>query len=204
MRLKYEGLPRCMAFTQKHRGAVTDMNHTFVLRSIFSANRCAARRLRARTSCLLRGNESGGALVEMAVALPVMMLLVTAVVSFGLLLSSYLVVSHAVDVGARNLALSRGASTNPCLDAVTVIQNSAPTLAASNLTYTFKIGSDTFSGSSTGFSGTGSTDCSQLGVSDMVAGDTATVTVSFPMQLAVYGWAPKTLNVTASTSEIIQ
>ena len=140
----------------------------------------------------------------MAIALPVMMLLVTAMVSFGLMLSSYLVVSHAVDVGARNLALSRGASTNPCSDAVTVIQNAAPTLTSSSLSYTFKIGSDSFTGSSTGFSGTGSSSCSQLGVSDMVAGDTATVTVSFPMQLMIYGWSPTTLNVTASTSEVIQ
>jgi len=107
-------------------------------------------------------------------------------------------------VGARNLALSRGASTNPCSDAVTVIQNAAPTLTSSSLSYTFKIGSDSFTGSSTGFSGTGSSSCSQLGVSDMVAGDTATVTVSFPMQLMIYGWSPTTLNVTASTSEVIQ
>lgn len=180
------------------------MEPTFVLRKIASINLCAFQWFRARSGPLVRGGERGGALVEMAIALPVMMLLITAVVSFGLLLSSYLVVSHAVDVGARNLALSRGASTNPCSDAVTVIQNSAPTLAASSLTYTFKIGADTFSGSSTGFSGTDSSSCSQLGVSDMVAGDTATVTVSFPMQLAVYGWVPKTLNVTATTSEIIQ
>jgi Flp pilus assembly protein TadG len=47
----------------------------------------------------------------MAIVLPVMMLVITGIVSFGLLLSSYLIVSHAVDVGARNLALSRGAST---------------------------------------------------------------------------------------------
>lgn len=178
------------------------MRQTFVFLRTLSTNQFAFRQFWVRS--VLRDSEHGGALVEMAIALPVMMLLITAVVSFGLLLSSYLVVSHAVDVGARNLALSRGASTNPCSDAVSVIQSSAPTLAASNLTYTFKIGSDTFSGSSTGFSGTGSTSCSQLGVSDMVAGDTATVTVSFPMQLAIYGWAPKTLNVTATTSEIIQ
>jgi len=180
------------------------MDRTFTLRRMLSFETRTLHPRRFRQVSVLHNNERGGALIEMASALPAMMLLITAIVSFGLLLSSYLVVSHAVDVGARNLALSRGASTNPCSDAVKVIQSSAPTLAASNLTYTFKIGSDTFSGSSTGFSGTGSTSCSQLGVSDMVAGDTASVTVSFPMKLAVYGWAPRTLNVTASTSEIIQ
>jgi Flp pilus assembly protein TadG len=161
----------------------------------------------AQSKCLQNtwcGSESGGALVEMAIALPVMMLFITAMVSFGLMLSEYLVLSHAVDVGARNLALSRGATTNPCSDGVTAIQNSAPTIAASGLNYTFQIGSDSFSGNSSGFSGTGSTSCSQLGVSDMVAGDTATVTATYPVQLMVYGWAPKTLSITASTAEVIQ
>jgi Flp pilus assembly protein TadG len=180
------------------------MNRTFGVRRVSASRLRAYRGLRLRAGSLLRDGERGGALVEMAIAVPVMMLLITAIISFGLMLSSYLVVSHAVDVGARNLAVSRGASTNPCSDAVTVIQNAAPTLAASNLTYTFTIGSDTFTGSSTGFSGTGSTDCSQLGVSDMVAGDTATVSVSFPMKLMIYGWAPTTMNVSATTSEVIQ
>jgi Flp pilus assembly protein TadG len=158
----------------------------------------------ARAGLLLHDSERGGALVEMAIALPVMMLLITAMVSFGMLLSSYLMVSHAVDVGARNLALSRGATTNPCADAVAVIQGSAPTAAFSSLNYTFKIGSATFSGSSTGFSGTSSADCSQLGVSDMVAGDTAAVSVTYPFQLMVYGWSSKTINATVSTTEVIQ
>ena len=180
------------------------MKLTFVLREMLAVNSCALTKFKVPVDSFVREGEHGGALVEMAIALPVMMLLTTAIVSFGLLLSSYLVVSHAVDVGARNLALSRGASTNPCADAVSVIQNAAPTLASSSLNYTFQIGTDTFSGNSTGFSGTGSSSCSQLGVSDMVAGSTATVTVSFPMQLAVYGWAPRTLNLPSSTSEIIQ
>lgn len=180
------------------------MKTTFVVRKMLPGNLWALPAFKACVALPMRYNDDGGALVEMAIALPVMMLLTTAIVSFGLLLSSYLVVSHAVDVGARNLALSRGASTNPCADAVSVIQNAAPTLASSSLNYTFQIGTDTFSGNSTGFSGTGSSSCSQLGVSDMVAGSKATVTVSFPMQLAVYGWAPRTLNLTSSTSEIIQ
>jgi Flp pilus assembly protein TadG len=180
------------------------MNHRLVLRKMSSMKLGAFRKFWRNAESLLHGDEGGGALVEMAIAVPVMMLLITAIISFGLMLSSYLVVSHAVDVGARNLAVSRGASTNPCSDAVTVIQNAAPTLASSSLTYTFTIGADTFTGSSTGFSGTGSTSCSQLGVSDMVAGDTATVTASFPMKLMIYGWAPTTMNVSATTSEVIQ
>jgi Flp pilus assembly protein TadG len=156
-----------------------------------------------RAGSALLHEEEGGPLVEMAFALPLMMLLITGVFSLGLMMSSYLMVSHAVDVGARNLALSRGATTNPCSDTISVIQSAAPT-AALNATYTFKIGSDTFSGASNSFSGSGSSDCSQLGVSDMVAGDTATVSVTYPYQLLIYLWSAKTYNITASTSEVIQ
>ncbi len=160
--------------------------------------------LLVRACFLLRQSEEGGSLVEMAIALPLVMLLITAMVTFGLMLNSYLMLSHAVDVGARNLALSRGATTNPCSDAVTIIQSAAPTVSPSSLTYAFTIGSGTFSGNSTGFSGTASTDCTQAGVSDMVAGDTATVSVSYPFQLLVYGWRPTTINIAASTTEVIQ
>ena len=144
-------------------------------------------------------------MVEMALALPLMMLLLTGIVSLGLALSSYLTLSHAVDVGARNLALSRGSSsTNPCADAVALIQGAAPSLNASNVSYTFQIGSDTFTGKSNGFSGTGSTSCSVLGVSDMVAGSTASVTANYPYQLMIIFWKSQTLNLTAATSEVIQ
>lgn len=154
-------------------------------------------------SCGARGEEAN-ALVELAVALPVVMLLITGMITFGLMLNNYLVLSHATDVGARNLALSRGATTNPCSDAVAVIQSAAPNLASSSLNYTFGIGSGSFSGNSTGFSSTSSTSCSQAGVSDMVAGDNATVTVTYPFQLLVYGWAATTVTISASTTEVIQ
>ena len=164
----------------------------------------AKRRLIARAALDLSQREQGGALVEMAISLPLMMLLITGMISFGILLSSYLMVSHAVDVGARNLAVSRGTSTNPCSDAVTVIQNAAPSYATANLTYTFQIGADTFSGASNGFSGTASTDCSVAGVADMVSGGNATVSVTYPFQLSVFFLIEKTINVTATTSEVIQ
>jgi Flp pilus assembly protein TadG len=164
----------------------------------------AKRTLLVRACSLLRHNEHGGSLVEIAVAIPMVMLLITAMITFGLMLNSYLMLSHAVDVGARNLALSRGATTNPCSDAVGMIQSSAPNLSPSSLSFAFTIGSGSFSGSSTGFSGTSTTDCSQAGVSDMVAGDTATVSASYPFQLLVYGWKPTTVNITASTTEVIQ
>jgi Flp pilus assembly protein TadG len=186
-----------------NRRNITSLFRTFGRCSQPGEAKPANRNFLVRVGSALLRDEEGGPLVEMAFALPLMMLLITGMFSLGLMMSSYLMVSHAVDVGARNLALSRGATTNPCSDTVSIIQSAAPT-AASTLTYTFKIGPDTFSGTSSSFSGSGSGDCSQLGVSDMVAGDTATVSVTYPYQLLVYLWSAKTYNITASTSEVIQ
>lgn len=176
------------------------LDHIFQIRPA----RAAHSAISLRMGCCMARDEEANALVELAVALPVVMLLITGMITFGLMLNNYLVLSHATDVGARNLALSRGATTNPCSDAVTAIQNAAPNLASSSLNYTFNIGSGSFSGSSTGFSGTTSASCSQAGVSDMVAGDNATVTVTYPFQLLVYGWKATTVNIAASTTEVIQ
>jgi Flp pilus assembly protein TadG len=162
------------------------------------------RGLTAAFRARMRRGEEGNALIELAIAIPLVMLLITGMVTFGLMLNTYLMLSHATDVGARNLALSRGATLNPCSDAVAVINSAAPTLNSASLTYTFNIGSGTFTGGSGGFSGTGTTSCSVAGVSDMSAGSTATVSVTFPFQLLVYGWKASKWNITASTTEVIQ
>ncbi len=149
----------------------------------------------------LRSNSEGGALVEMAFALPIMMLMITGMTGFGLLLNNFLVLSHAVDVGARSLAVSRGVSTTPCSDAETVIENAAPSLAPANMTFTFAIGSNSYSGSTITSSGSGG--CSNTS-NGMTAGTTATVTVTYPFVLSVYGWTPSNMSLQAQTAEVIQ
>jgi len=151
-----------------------------------------------------RAREEGSALVEMAVVLPLLMLIVTGMISMGLVLTNYLMLSHATDVGARYLAVSRGQTTNPCSDTVTAIQNAAPGLSKSQLSYTFVIGSGTFSGGPTSFSGTSSSSCSVAGVTDLSPGKTATVTVSYPFQFFIYGWSNASVSIKSQTAEIIQ
>lgn len=164
----------------------------------------------------LRSGSQGQALVEMAFTLPIMMLMITGMASFGLLLNSYLMLSHATDVGARYIALNQGnfgtaASTNPCAMAATQIQAAAGTLAASNLSYTFTFynsaGSSTGSYSSsngTGSFGSGSA-CASGGSTAMgLGGGSVSVQLSYPFLLTVYGWAPSSMPLQAVTTEIIQ
>jgi Flp pilus assembly protein TadG len=150
----------------------------------------------------LRSNSDGGALVEMAFALPIMMLMITGMTGFGILLNNYLVLSHAVDVGARALSVSRGVSTTPCVDAQTAIQNAAPSLGTSSLTISFVINGTTYAGSN--ISGSGSGGCSSSTNTDMSAGNTAVVTGTYPFLLSVYGWTPTSWTLKAQTAEIIQ
>jgi Flp pilus assembly protein TadG len=169
---------------------------------------------------LLRGlfvsDSEGSALVEMAVVVfPIMMLLILGLTSMGLAINAYIVLSHATDVGARYIAINQGnfangASTNPCAMAVTQIQAAAPVLSASKLSYQITLtpsssGTPTTYTSSNGGSGFASGSCSTGGTAAMGTGlGTATVTVTYPFQLLIYGRAPTSVTLTASTTEIIQ
>lgn len=140
-------------------------------------------------------DSEGGALVEMAVTLPLMMFLITGLCFMGLAVDNYIILAHANDVGARYLALRRGQLTDPCAQTITAIQNAAPGLNTSQLSYDFTIGS----------SGTmQSTASCTSATADMAPSATATVKVYYNYPLIIYGWGPTTLTMQAATSEVIQ
>lgn len=143
----------------------------------------------------LRSRSEGSALVEMAVVLPVMMLIITGLCFFGIAVDNYLILTHATDVGARYLAVGRGQLTDPCAQTVSVIQSAAPGLATSNLSYTFTIGSSGNFGSSCNTT----TDLAYLS-----AGATATVNVTYNYNLFLFGWKPTTLSMQTQTAEVVQ
>ena len=139
--------------------------------------------------------SEGSALVEMAVVLPVMMLIITGLCFFGIAVDNYLILTHANDVGARYLAVGRGQLTDPCAQTVSIIQNAAPGLATSKLAYTFTIGSSGSLGSSCNTT----TDLAYL-----AAGATATVKVTYQYNLFLFGWKPTTLTMQTQTAEVVQ
>ena len=100
-------------------------------RRFFASARQHALRLEASSSAGDRRGaggrgwrEDGQALVEFALVLPVLLVLVTAILQFGLLFNNYITLTDAVRSGARSLALGRGLS-DPCDLAVTQTVNSA-------------------------------------------------------------------------------
>ncbi len=140
--------------------------------------------------------EDGQAILEFAVTLPILLLLVTGILTFGLALNNYVILNNATDTGARALAISRGQATDPCATAVSAIYAAAPILKQSSYAFTFTLNGTKYTG----------TSCNGSGAqSNMVQGQPAQVTVTYPCSLAVFGvnYAPG-CSLQAQTTELIQ
>lgn len=137
--------------------------------------------------------DSGQALVEFALCLPFLLLLVFGIFTFGIAFENYLVLQNATNIGARQLAISRGQSTDPCSTASTAISNAAIALTSSSLNFSFVLNGASYSG----------TSCTG-GAANLVQGSTARVTVTYPCTLASYRWSYGACTLTSATAELIQ
>lgn len=167
---------------------------------------------RARRCC--RGEE-GSTLVEMAFVLPIMLVILTGVFSFGIILNQYLVLTNAVNNGARAFAMSAGQDKSPsimdngdpCKYAASTIQAGSSNLTASNLsytiTYTSYAGNTSSSGTVTTYTGTGTTSptCSGL---VMWGYDVVQIKAVYPVTPLLFGRSSSALNLTATSTELVQ
>jgi len=147
---------------------------------------------------LLRGENEGGALVEMAVTLPVVMIIMTGIFSFSIALYQKLQLAEAVSVGGRFLAVDRG-DTDPCASTTAKIVAAAPGLTAANITLTY-----TLNGTS---QGTGTTSCpGKSGAANayMISGDYAQITATYPCSLTVYGAKYSSCSLGTQITEVVQ
>lgn len=179
------------------------------LRTIFNA--AASRNERVeRHSSETNSGEEGSTLVEMAFVLPILLVVLTGIFSFGIALNQDMVLTNAVNAGARAFALSRSGnvssapSVDPCLYAVTTAVSAASTLKASNMSFTFVYtpsGSGNTGGSATTYTATGSSSsgCPSLA---MYAGDIVQVQATYPVTPTMFGWS-RTLNLTGTSTELV-
>jgi Flp pilus assembly protein TadG len=135
----------------------------------------------------------GQSFIEFTLVAPMLMITVTGMLSFGITMHNFLVLTNGVNVGAEVLAVSRGQTSDPCATTVTAVENAAPSLVAANLTFKFVIDGTSFSG----------TSCAS-GAADMVQGQTASVAVTYPCTLAVYGLTVPSCTLGTKTAEMIQ
>jgi Flp pilus assembly protein TadG len=172
-------------------------------RSRFSRSRLSLRWTQSPARC-----EQGGSLVEFALVLPVLLLLVTGFTTFGLALNNYLELTEATGIGAQQLAILRGNTTDPCAQAAAIVTGTVSNLAPASMTFVFTLNGTNYPSSGT-YSGTNAS-CSSSSTTtgaagNLVQGQSATMTVGYPCSLAVYGinYAP-TCNLTAKVTEIVQ
>jgi Flp pilus assembly protein TadG len=144
--------------------------------------------------------EEGSALIEMALVIPMLMLIVTAIFAFGIGLNNYLELTDAVSTAARQMAISRGQTTDPCAQAVTTIEKAAPQLKPASLTFSFVLNGAPYSGTSCS-----STTTATGAAGNLVQGASAQMTVTYPCNLAVYGknYSPG-CTLVAQTTELVQ
>jgi len=139
---------------------------------------------------LLR-DKCGAAAVELALTLPVFLAIAIGTLKFGLAMTQYLALNNSAAQGALTFALSRGTST-PYATTTTAITNAAPNLTSGSVTKTLRIN---------GTACTTDTACSTA----LVAGATASVTVSYPCDLTVLGVNFKpSCTLSASAAQMVQ
>lgn len=125
--------------------------------------------------------QRGQTVTEFALVLPLLMLVLLAILQFGVLFRDYLAVTDAVRAGARKGAVSRHVTTlggpeKACEDAV---KKAATDLnVADNLTV----------------------DC----VSTWGPGDDLKVTATYPFDISLLGKAVKSGNLSSSTTERVE
>jgi Flp pilus assembly protein TadG len=150
-----------------------------------AAQKASAKALTKAEKLLARlrsGGEEGSSLIEFAVCLPVLLLILTGTFAFGIALNNYLMLTNATTIGAQQLSISRGQTTDPCATASGAIIAASPLLKPASFTFAYVINGAAYSGTSCSSS---STTTGAAG--NLLQGVSAKVTVTYPCNLAVYG-----------------
>ena len=138
----------------------------------------ASKSLGGRLRAWLSHGDEGGALIEIALTVPVLLGLVTGICTFGIAFSNQLTLTQAVGTAGQYLAQIRTTSTNPCADAFTALKNAAPNLKPANIAMTVIMNGTT--PTQTGNSCSGAQ-------TNLVQGSSVTVQATYPCTLAIYG-----------------
>lgn len=149
--------------------------------------------------------ERGQIFTEFAFALPLLLLILVGTVMFGIALNNYIALTFATNAGAQLLSVSRGQTSDPCQTASQALEQAAPNLNPSNLTFTITLGGTAYSGNCT--CKTPPCSCTSKGNSctsgSLVQGQTAQVQANYPCNLQILTFNPA-CNLSAQTAVFIQ
>lgn len=128
---------------------------------------------------LRRHRESGQAMVELVLVMPVLALILLGIIQFGTLYNRNVTLTDATRAGARVAAVSRFAA-DPVAAATQAVRDSAPNLDQSKLNVTVSPSTP------------------------WLAGGQVTVTVTYPYSINLVGIVVKSGSLTSTTKERIE
>jgi Flp pilus assembly protein TadG len=139
-------------------------------------------------------------MVEFALVLPVLLLVLLAILRFGLLFENYLTLTDAVRTGVRTLAIGRG-TANACTGA------NGANMALQNASGSLKVASLTIDGGTPGGAATAGnpTFTSPDSCTSLTSGNAVTMSATYPCNLSIMGinFAP-TCNLNVSATERVE
>jgi Flp pilus assembly protein TadG len=123
---------------------------------------------------LSRGDE-GGALIEIALTVPILLGVLTGICTFGIAYSNPLTLTPGVGTAGQYLAQIRTTSTDPCSDVFTALKNAAPGLKSTSISLTTTMNGTAVTG----------TSCSGK-ETDLIQGGPVSVYATYPCSLSIY------------------
>lgn len=154
------------------------MKRIHAIRRASASGRAGAdlRTVNEETRAGLRSGDEGQSLVEFALILPMMLAIMTAILSIGLAYWNQQSLSQGVGSAAQHLTTIRQTTTDPCADTLSALKLASPTLNYSSVVLTVTM------------NGTASTGTSCSGdQSDLLPGVPVTVYATYPCNIGVYG-----------------
>ena len=151
--------------------------------------------------------EEGQALVEAALVLPMLLTVGTGILIFGIFMMQILSLTEGVGSAGRVLAVSGGVTLDPCAAAVTAVQNAAPLLKSSNLSYTVTMNTGTSGDQAYSGTSCSSTSTTTGSAGYLVSGGTVKVKATYSnCSLSFYGknLFPGGCSISQSVMETVQ
>jgi Flp pilus assembly protein TadG len=122
-------------------------------------------------------DERGQTMAEIAIVLPILIVLLFGIVQFGILFNNYVTLTDAVRAGARAAAVSRQAS-DPSAVATAAVRSSASDLNPSSLGISIS--------------------------SAWTPGAQVTVTATYPYSINLLGWVVSSGSLTTKSTEAVE
>lgn len=159
--------------------------------------------------------EEGQSLVEFALVLPMLMVVVTGVLIFGIYETQIMSLTEGVDSAGRVVSVSAGQTVDPCNLTATTVASGSPILNPAGISYTLTLNPipGNLAANNHTYTGTGSSwSCSSASsttgaAGNLVSGGTVTVKATYTAcALKFYGnnLMPGGCSISQSITEVVQ